>query len=230
MHPACPPLPRTRPWHRPASLLLLVLGPVLGGCPEPHIVRFITRPEVICPGDEVVLSWVTQGSAHLSATPEVPGLGHKASVGQQTVTLQGPTRLRLEATRFLAGSEATEHEVLSPPRELEYGLDDSRGQHPFTCSAQTGALEASLSLEAAHLSPSVRLGQFVNMNARSLVVTKGEKTETVDAGGKARGLLGEPARGTWRLRVPLQPGEGCEDALESISGRLILKLQLTCPR
>ncbi|MGZ3460393.1 MAG: hypothetical protein ACXU86_18045, partial [Archangium sp.] len=121
-------------------------------------------------------------------------------------------------------------EVLSPPRDLEYGIVEAEGQEPFTCSAQTGALESSFQLDDSRISSSVRIGQVTNMNARALVISKGEVAQTVAEGAKAPAFEGQPAQGLWRLRVPLEEGESCEDALDSVDGRLILKLQLSCPR
>lgn len=223
------------PWNRlrrrsPELLLCLLLAPLLGGCVKPQILRFSTAPEVICPGDVVELDWETNGRVHLKATPEVEGLGARGGTGQQRVTVQGPTRFTLQVSRFLAGTQFTEQEVLSPPHELEYGLDDTRGPSPFTCSEQTGVLEAGFSLEDRHFSPRVSLGRVTNMNLRALGVNKGGVSETLPEGAGSSALAGQSAQGPWRLSVPLQPGERCADALESVSGRLIIKLQFSCPR
>lgn len=217
-----------RPLGLGRGLLLAVL---LSGCPKPHIHRFTTTPPVACPGDEVTLHWETNGAVRLSATPEVPGLGTKDDSGKQTVTVSGPTRFRLEVSRvFGLKKELTESEVLSPPKDLEYGIVDAEGEGHFTCSAQAGGLESSFQLDGSHISPNVRIGQVRNMNVRQLVISKGEASEPVGEGATAPGFEGQPAQGLWRLRVPLDEGESCEDALESVDGRLIIKLQLSCPR
>jgi hypothetical protein len=217
-----------RPLGLGVGLLLAVL---MSGCPKPHIHQFTTTPPVACPGDEVTLHWETNGAVRLSATPEVPGLGEKDDSGKQTVTVSGPTRFRLEVSRvFGLKKEMTESEVLSPPKDLEYGIVDAEGEGHFTCSAQTGGLESSFQLDGSHISPNVRIGQVRNMNVRQLVISKGEASEAVGEGATAPGFEGQPAQGLWRLRVPLDEGESCEDALESVDGRLIIKLQLSCPR
>ncbi|QRK08690.1 hypothetical protein JQX13_00420 [Archangium violaceum] len=210
----------------------MALTAVLGGClPKPHIHHFTVTPPVACPGDEVTLRWETNGPVRIEASPEVPALGRKGSTGTQTVTISGPTRFHLETYRvFGLKKELTEGEVLSPPKDLEYGVVDAEGQSHFTCSAQLGALESSFQLDDSRLSPNVRIGQVTNMNARPLVIGKGERSETVAEGAKASGFEGQPAQGPWKLRVPLDAGESCEDALESVDGRLIIKFQLSCPR
>lgn len=220
---------RKRPPVLPACLLLATL---LSGClPTPKILRFTATPPVACPGDEITLHWETNGPVRIQASPEVSSLGHKNPSGTETVTIHGPTRFHLETYRvFGLKKELTENEVLSPPRELEYGIIDTGGQSPFTCSAQTGALESSFQLDDSRLSPNVRLGQVRNMNVRALVISKGEVSETVGEGATAPGFEGQPAQGLWKVRVPLDEGESCEDALDSVAGRLILKLQLSCPR
>ena len=68
------------------------------------------------------------------------------------------------------------------------------------------------------------------MNARSLVITKDEVSQTVGELVSTPGFEGQPAQGLWKLRVPLEEGESCEDAIESVDGRLIIKFQLSCPR
>jgi hypothetical protein len=229
--------PSQGPWSRRQGrslgpLLSILFAALLGGClPKPLIYRFTTTPSVACPGDEVTLRWETNGPVRIEATPEVAALGGKKASGQQTVTIHGPTRFRLEVSRvFGLKKQLTENEVLSPPRELEYGIVDAEGESHFTCSTRTGALESSFQLDDTHLSPNVRLGQVMNMNARSLVIHKGEVSETMEEGATAPGFEGQPAQGRWQLRVPLEEGESCEDALESVDGRLIIKLQLSCPR
>lgn len=228
---------RGGPWSRlqlrqPGLLRVVLLATLLGGClPKAQIHQFNATPPVACPGDEVTLRWETNGPVRLTSTPEVAGLGGKEDSGQQTVTIQGPTRFRLEVSRvFGLKKQITESEVLSPPRELEYGIVDAEGEGHFTCSAQTGALESSFQLDGSHISSNVRIGQVMNMNVRPLVIHKGEVSETVEEGATAPGFEGQPAQGLWQLRVPLGEGESCEDALEDVDGRLIIKLQLSCPR
>lgn len=209
----------------------LVLALLLGGCPKAHITRFQTAPEVACPGDSIHLSWEANGPVRLQATPEVPGLeGPQERVGERTVTLQGPTRFRLEVSRLFAKKEFTEQEILSAREEREFGVVDSGENSPFTCREAERALEALLVLDERNLSPRIRVEAVTNMNARPLEVSRGEATETVPAGARAPRLAGQLAQGPWRLRLPLQAGESCDDALESVSGRLVLKLQLSCMR
>ncbi|HEX5744633.1 MAG TPA: hypothetical protein VFZ09_00240 [Archangium sp.] len=224
--------PWSGPQGRPAGLLVSVLFAVLlGGCPKPHIHRFTTSPPVACPGDEVTLRWETNGPVRLESNPAVAKLGSKDDSGQQTVTVSGPTTFRLQVSRvFGLKKEMTESEVLSPPKDLKYGIVDAEGQGRFTCSTQTGALESTFQLDGKDISPNVRIGRVTNMNARTLVILKGEASETVAEGANAPGFEGQPAQGLWRLRVPLDEGESCEDALESVDGRLLIKLQLSCPR
>lgn len=223
--------PRSGPRGRPVGLLASVLfAALLGGCPKPHIHQFTTSPPVACPGDEVTLRWETNGPVRLESSPEVAKLGRKDGSGQQTVTISGPTTFRLEVSRvFGLKKEMTESEVLSPPKDLEYGIVDAEGQGRFTCSERTG-LESSFQLDGSNISPNVRIGQVMNMNVRTLVISKGEASEPVAEGATAPGFEGQPAQGLWRLRVPLDEGESCADALESVDGRLIIKLQLSCPR
>jgi hypothetical protein len=228
---------RQGPWNRlqvrlPGLLMSVLLAALLGSClPKPLIHQFSTTPPVACPGDEVTLHWETNGPVRLESTPEVAGLGNKGSSGRQTVTIHGPTRFRLEVSRvFGLKKQHTESEVLSPPRELEYGIVDAEGEGHFTCSTQAGALGSSFQLDGSHISSNVSIGQVMNMNVRPLVIRKGEVSETVGEGATAPGFEGQPAQGLWQLRVPLEEGESCEDALDSVDGRLIIKLQLSCPR
>ncbi|MFL5358480.1 hypothetical protein [Archangium sp.] len=226
-------VPRSRLQKRPLGLLVcLLLATLSSGClPKPKIYQFTATPAVACPGDEVTLRWETNGPVHIQSTPLVPSLGTKGLSGTQKVTISGPTRFHIETYRvFGLKKELTENEVLSPPKELEYGIVDAGQQSHFTCSAQMGALESSFQLDENHLSSNVRIGQVRNMNARSLVITKGEVSETVGELASAPGFEGQPAQGLWKLRVPLDEGESCEDALEAVDGRLIIKFQLSCPR
>ena len=210
----------------------ILLVALLGGClPKPRIHLFTATPPVACPGDEVTLRWETNGPVRIEATPAVPSLGRKDDSGRQTVTISGPTRFHLEVFRvFGLKKQLTESEVLSPPKRLEYGVVDAEGQSHFTCSTQTGALESSFLLDDSRLSSNVSIGQVANLNVRPLVISKGEVSARVEEGAKTPGFEGQPAQGLWRLRAPLDEGESCEDALESVDGRLILQFQLSCPR
>lgn len=228
---------RLGPWSqllgRPLGLgVCLLLVALQGGClPKAKIQLFTATPPVACPGDEVTLHWQTNGSVRIEATPEDPTLGSQDDSGKQTVTIRGPTRFHLEASRFFGlKKQFTESEVLSPPKKLEYGVIDAEGQSHFECSTQTGALESSFELDANSLSSNVRMEQVTNANVRSLVISKGEVSETIAEGAKTSGFGGQSAQGLWKLRVPLEEGESCEDALESVDGRLILQFQLSCPR
>lgn len=227
-------VPGSRPQKRPWGLLVcMLLATLSSGClPKPQIYRFIATPSLACPGDEVTLLWETNGPVRLTATPAVPALHGNAPSGTQTVTITGPTRFHIETYRvFGLKKELTENEVLSPPRELEYGPPpDTEGRSPFTCSEQARTLEASFQLGGRDMSPNVHAGQVRNMNARSLVITKGEVSETVGELASTPGFEGQPAQGLWKLRVPLEEGESCEDAIDSVAGRLILKFQLSCRR
>jgi hypothetical protein len=227
-------VPRSRLQKRPLGLLVcLLLATLSSGClPKPQIYRFTATPQVACPGDEVTLHWETNGPVRITATPEVPSLRGNNPSGSQSVTIRGPTRFHIETYRvFGLKKELTENEVLSPPREREYGPPpDTEGQSPFTCSEQTRALEASFQLADKELSPNVRAGQLRNMNARSLVITRGEVSETVGELAWTHGFEEQPVQGLWKLRVPLDEGESCEDAIESVDGRLSIKFQLSCPR
>jgi hypothetical protein len=228
---------RQRQWSRlqvrlQRFLVCMLFVVLVGGClPKPRIYAFTATPPVACPGDEVTLRWDTNGPVRIEATPEIPKLGRKRDSGRQTVTIHEPTRFHLEVYRvFGLKKELTESEVLSPPKDLEYGVVDAEGQSPFTCSAETGALESSFPLDGSRLSSNVRIAQVMNMNVRPLVISKGEVSETVGEGAQTAGFEGQPAQGLWHLRVPLDEDESCEDALESVDGRLILQLQLSCPR
>jgi hypothetical protein len=211
----------------------MLLATLSSGClPKPQIYSFTATPPVACPGDEVILHWKTNGPIRITATPEAPSVHSSHTSGTQKVTISGPTLFHIETYRvFGLKKELTENQVLSPPKELEFGPPpDTERQGQFTCSEQSRVLESSFQLDDSALSPNVRVGQVRNMNARSLVISKGEVSETVGELASAPGFEGQPAQGLWKLRVPLEEGESCEDALDSVNGRLIFKFQLSCPR
>jgi hypothetical protein len=212
------------------AMCLVSLAAGLSGCPKPQILRFTATPSVVCPGDAVTLSWDTNGSVQLEAVPELSGLGGKKDrSGVRTLTVRGPTRFRLEVSRGFK-TALTESEVLTPPRPLEYGIVDSGQPSPFTCLPEERVLEATLSLEEGNLSPQVSIAQVRNLNARTLVLEKAEVSETMSEGARSSRIEGQQALGRWRLRLPLDEGERCEDALEAVDGRLLLQFQLSCPR
>ncbi|WPB78103.1 hypothetical protein KYC5002_02910 [Archangium violaceum] len=213
-------------------LVFILLAALLGGClPRPQIHHFITQPRVACPGDQVTLNWETNGPVRIEADPPVAKLGRKSSSGKQTVAISGPTRFQLETSRvFGLRKESTRNDVGSPPIERPYGAIAAEGKDHFTCSAQTGTLETSFELESNQISSNVSVGQVLNWNVRPVLISKGGVSELVAGFAKAPGFEGQPAQGRWQLRVPLAEDESCEDALDSLSDRLIIQLQLSCPR
>ncbi|WNG15219.1 hypothetical protein [Cystobacter fuscus] len=214
-------------WAWTMGLVSLAVG--LAGCPKPQILRFTATPSIVCPGDAVTLSWDTNGSAWLEAIPAISGLGDQARSGTQTLQVRESTRFRLEVTRG-AKTALTESEVLTPPRPVEYGVVDSGQPSPFTCRTEERVLETTLSLEEGNLSPQVTLGEVRNLNARTLVMEKAGTSATLGEAARSSAFEGQPALGRWRLKLPLDEGERCEDALEAVDGRLLLQFQLSCPR
>jgi hypothetical protein len=216
--------------ERLAPLLFASLLAVLaGGCAE--IKKFTVAPSVACPGDEVTVTWETNGKTTLSATTAGVELGAEKKSGSRKVTLQEPTNIQIEASRLILPSKAsTEASVEMAPGEFAYGVVDADNETAFTCPGSNRTVSATLTLDGSQLSATARIDKLTNQNNRPLVITKGGQTETVAPHEATLAFQGQPAQGEWHLEVPLQEGESCDAVDELLAGRMLLGFQLSCQR
>lgn len=216
-------------WQKSLPLFCCILAVLLGGCAK--IKNFRVSPSVACPGDEVTVTWETNGKTTLGATPPVEGLGPAEKSGTLKVTVSQPTRIQIKASRSILPSTAsTEAAVRMAAGEFESGLVDAEGEARFECPGSNRTLSATLALGNSQYSPSARIERVTNMNARPVVISTGTLTETLAPSAATRAFENQPVQGDWRLEVPLLEGESCEAADDAVSGRLLLKLQISCQR
>jgi len=140
------------------------------------------------------------------------------------------TVFQIEVSRFFGLKKAsTEGKVEAPPLSREFMAVDSEAQTGFSCLDAERVVEASLVLDDENFSPRVLTGQVKNKNPRRIVVLKDGVSLPLEA-AQASAFEQMPAQGRWSLRVPYEEGEQCEDAIDAVDGRLIIELQLSCPR
>lgn len=216
--------------ERLASLLFAsILAVLAGGCAK--IKQFTVAPSVACPGDEVTVTWETNGKTTLFAKPGSVELGGGKKSGSRKVTVHGPTNIQIEASRTILPSKAsTEASVEMAPGKFAYGVVDTDKETTFTCPGSNRTVSATLTLGSSQLSATARIDKLTNQNNRPLVITRGGQTETVAPLEATVAFQGQPAQGEWHLEIPLQEGESCDAVDKVLAGRMLLGFQLSCQR
>jgi hypothetical protein len=198
---------------RPMVLFLLSGLWTAVGC-SPQIYSFKGVPRRICPQTKTVtLTWSVDGSASLSADPELTGLGRVPECGQRMVEAR-PAKITLTASKLFARSVNNEWIVTN----IEPDKVESIGPNTedVTCDEAEKELIASLEFEREEYDPAVIVKRLSNPGSREVSVAHRGRTWTVPP-GKSVDLVtpqSEPApwsstAGTWILRVPLHPQEQC---------------------
>lgn len=170
-------------------------------------------------GDTVTLTWAAKGDVVLSADPVVPQAGPKASSGSEQLELSRTTRFVLRAHRMFSSTTA-EADVVVVPEAREFG-------GMAVCSVAERVLTLSFTL-ADQVSSALMVASLTNMNARDIMVAKGDIRVTIPARSLSTAFAGQPAAGSWTLQAPLAAHEACDEALAAVANRLTVRLALSC--
>lgn len=200
------------------TMLTFAVALACAGCAS--IQTFHVAPRNVCLGNPVTVTWAASGDTVLSAEPPLPGTGPVPSSGSQQFTPSQSTRFTLTVRRALSSQTAEADVAVMPPAHEFGGLT--------SCSAVERALTISVSLAEPQVSSAMPVASVTNMNPRDIVLTKGDVRDTLAPGAASSAFAGQPAMGTWTLRVPLAPDETCAQALASVAYRLTFRLTFAC--
>jgi hypothetical protein len=202
--------PRTR---FGASVCLAAVSSALLAC-TPGVKQFETTPRHTCAGDAVRVRWSVVGSATLAATPPAPGLtnGPVADSGEATIRPAVPTKLDLRVTRFL-GHPTTR------TQEVEVKAANDRAEF---VTASLGDQDAAPGCSGGRLWATAHVKRFAQTLTVVTVASHAGDDRTYDvehAGMHAAigpnqpssAFAGVPIDGDWKLSVPLNPGQQCDD-------------------
>ena len=180
----------------------------LVACP-PTINQFVARPNMVCAGSTVELSWEATHDGTLSTKTPVSTLESVAAHGSQQVSPASTTTYRLEV-QGLTGSAAREVDitVLGPGGERKIG--QSVADPATTCV--DGVLTvvddlATTSWATGLTVVEVRLPDGVDRTIR--VLHAGREIELNPTNRRSDQLGGLPVVGKWQLSTPLSAGESC---------------------
>ena len=182
---------------------LLVLG-----CAATAELR--ARPDLVCAGRAVRLSWDGSHSGEISADPADAALGEVEASGQKTVKPRTTTTYTFRSGSVFgsATSDATVKVVAVPevPTEIRGGAsDDGSGCSPsklwVTARVPPGAWD-----------PRLRVHLVESPDGRAYRVEHAARAGDVSPNAPADAFRDLPIGGAWRIETLLRPGEKCGDS------------------
>ncbi|HTO09226.1 MAG TPA: hypothetical protein VMR86_19400 [Myxococcota bacterium] len=188
------------------SLLLLALS----GCAATAEIR--AKPDSICAGRAVRLTWDGSGSGQLTAEPADATLGPSdvAASGQKTVHPKVTTTYRLKVTSGYASKTGEALvKVVSAPR----GDSTVRGavsDEGSGCSP--GKIWVTARVDPGTWDPRLRIDEVRSTDGRFYHVLHAAQMAEVGPDAPSYGLRDLPPAGAWKLETPLRPGEKCGEA------------------
>jgi hypothetical protein len=216
-----------RPWFFAAIAVM--------GCAAPRIEVFSASPRRICPGsNSVMLTWLVDGSAHLSASPAIDSLGPVASSGRRNVPAQDAT-ITLTASRLLAKSVSSQ-QVLKFLQEGEVATFGPETRD-LTCDEVRREVVATIVFEPEEYDGRVLVRHLENGWDRELAIWHRGRAWTLEKGGGldlvplpelAPADPGVLTGGTWVVRARLLEDEHCGDRSASRLLHILLSARLGC--
>lgn len=175
------------------------------------------KPDTVCAGRGVRLTWDASSSGELSADPVDASLGSVADSGQKMVRPKVTTTYRLRVTSGFASRTAeAKVQVVTPPP----GGSTIRGVTADEGSGcAPGKLWVTARVEPGTWDSRLRIDQVRSTDGRAYRVQHAAQTAEVPADGASDALRDLPPAGGWRLETPLRAGETCggESAPDSLS-------------
>jgi len=180
----------------------------LAACPA-SINEFVARPNVVCAGSTVELSWEASNDGILSTKTPASTLQSVGAHGSQQVSPASTTTYRLEVAG-LTGSAAREVEITVVGPSGERKIGQSVADPRTTCV--NGVLTvvddvATTSLPTGLTVVEVRLPEGVDRTFR--VQHAGREIELNATNRRSDQFGGLPVVGKWQLSTPLSVGESC---------------------
>ena len=186
---------------RAASILALLLV----GCAVRADLR--AKPDAVCAGRAVRLTWDASHSGELSADPADPALGEVSASGQKMVHPRVTTTYHLRASSGL-GSATSDAKVtvVSPPAQpspIRGEISDEGG------GCAPGKLWVTARVAPDAWDARLRIDQVLSADGRSYRVQHAATMAEVTPDEPSFALRDLPPAGAWKLETPLRPGESC---------------------
>jgi hypothetical protein len=175
------------------------------------------KPDNVCAGRAVRLTWDGSSSGELSAEPADASLGDVPESGQKTVHPKVTTTYRLKVSSgFSSQTSEAKVQVVTPPA----GGSTIRGAVADEGSGcAPGKLWVTARVEPGAWDRRLRIDQVRSTDGRAYRVQHAAQTAESPADGASDALRDLPPAGAWRLETPLRAGETCGGATapESLS-------------
>ncbi len=188
---------------------VLCLASVLAlGCAATAELR--ARPESVCMGRAVRLTWDASQSGELSAEPVDPELGEVEASGQKTVKPRVTTtyRLRVGSLFGSVASDATV-KVVNVPAEPA-AIRGATGDEGSGCAP--GRMWVTARVPGDAWDARLRVNQVSTADGRAYRVEHAGRSGEVTPGAPSDALRDLPIAGAWKLATALRQGETCGDS------------------
>jgi hypothetical protein len=177
------------------------------GCAATATLR--AKPDNVCAGRAVRLTWDGSHSGEISATPAEAGLGEVEASGQKTVKPRATTTYRFRAESLLssATSEATVKVVEVPDKPA--AIRGSAGDDGSGCSP--GKLWVTARVPGDAWDSRLRVHLVSSSDGRAYRVQHAAREADVRPDAPSSALRDLPLAGAWRIETALRAGESCGD-------------------
>jgi hypothetical protein len=202
--------------------LIVVFCGALVNC-GPSICFFEAKPNRICRGDVVTLSWHASRDGTITSSARGAVSSSVSQSGTKQVSPPATVRYRLEVSN-LFGSAARDVDV-----EVANGKTGAIGQSVSPTATCVGtALGVTALAPAALVSSSLSVGAVTTLDEDSHVyhIEHAGKSADLSPGAATNAFEGTPLCGPWKLSVTLLPGEQC--ATPSLPVNLGVKVAALC--
>lgn len=187
---------------------ILALAFLALGCAATATLR--AKPEVVCAGRAVRLTWSASHSGELSADPEDKSLGDVGDSGQKTVRPKVTTTYRLHVSSLLTSiTSSTTVKVVSVP-DTPAALTGSVADEGSGCAP--GRIWVTARVPPGAFDSRLRVNLVSSPDGRGYRVEHAARSGEVTPGAPSDALRDLPISGAWRIETALRPGEVCGDA------------------
>jgi len=194
-----------------------------------HVNEFLAEPRHICPGQSVEVKWSVNGSATLTATPEVSGIknGEVSDEGHAVIAPAAPTEVVLHVTRFLGSpTGATQKiEVKEAGTKAEV-LTASMGDPAASPGCEGGKAWATVHVKRFATDLKVGTVSAHEGDPRTYDVEHEGVRGTIAPGTPSSAFAGKPVAGDWVLTARLDPTQLCHTP--AIQNNVVVDVATQC--
>ncbi|HKC50843.1 MAG TPA: hypothetical protein VKF60_08625 [Myxococcota bacterium] len=182
------------------------------------------RPESVCAGRAVRLTWDGSGSGELSAEPADPSLGEVAASGSKSVRPKATTTYRFRVGSLVSSAtSSTIVKVVSLP-ELPAPIRGSVSDEGSGCAP--GRIWVTARVPAGAWDARLRVNLVASADGRAYRVEHAARSAELGVDTPSDAFRDLPVAGAWRLETALRPGEVCAGA--SAPESLALHVSFVC--